>query len=65
MCIRDSCRIRVKEKTIYAREGFLIVSLSWILVSLAGAVPFVLAGAIPSYIDAVFETCLLYTSRCV
>ena len=56
VCALALCRIRVKEKTIYAREGFLIVSLSWILVSLAGAVPFVLGGAIPSYVDAVFDT---------
>ena len=62
ICALILCRIRVKEKTIYAREGFLIVSLSWILVSLAGAVPFVLAGAIPSYIDAVFETVSGFTT---
>ena len=62
VCALALCRIRVKEKTIYAREGFLIVSLSWILVSLAGAVPFVLGGAIPSYVDAVFETVSGFTT---
>lgn len=62
VCALALCRIRVKEKTIYAREGFLIVSLSWILVSLAGAVPFVLDGAIPSYVDAVFETVSGFTT---
>lgn len=45
-----------KSKVFYAREGFVTVSLSWILLSLAGAVPFVLTGEIPSYVDAVFET---------
>ncbi|MFQ6794080.1 MAG: TrkH family potassium uptake protein [Thomasclavelia sp.] len=44
-----------KKKNIYAREGFVIVALSWILVSLVGAIPFCLSGEIPSYIDAVFE----------
>jgi trk system potassium uptake protein TrkH len=39
------------------RDGYLIVSVSWALASLIGAVPFVVSGAIPSYVDAVFETC--------
>jgi trk system potassium uptake protein TrkH len=47
---------KVKTKTIYAREGFLIVSLSWILLSFFGALPFVISGEIPSVIDAMFET---------
>ncbi len=41
--------------TIYARESFVIVSLSWIVLSLFGALPFTLSGEIPSYLDAVFE----------
>ena len=44
------------KKTFYAREGFVIVSLTWILLSLCGALPFFLSGAIPSPIDAFFET---------
>ena len=45
-----------KSKVFYAREGFVAVSLSWIVLSLVGAVPFCLTGEIPSYVDAVFET---------
>lgn len=45
-----------KSKVFYAREGFVTVSLSWILLSLVGALPFVLTGEIPFYVDAVFET---------
>lgn len=45
-----------RSKVFYAREGFVTVSLSWILLSLVGALPFVLTGEIPSYVDAVFET---------
>jgi trk system potassium uptake protein TrkH len=41
---------------IYAKDGFVIVSLGWILMSLIGALPFVLSGDIPNYIDALFET---------
>ena len=43
-------------EVLYARDGFAIVSLSWILMSLLGALPFVLSGDLPTYADAVFET---------
>ena len=39
-----------------ARDGFVIVGLGWIGISLLGALPFVLSGSIPRYVDAVFET---------
>ena len=42
-------------KTLYSREGFVIVSASWIVLSLFGALPFFISGEIPSYIDAFFE----------
>ena len=38
-----------------AREGLVCVSLSWIVMSLLGCLPFVFSGAIPSYVDALFE----------
>ena len=49
-------------KTIYAREGFAIVSLSWIFMSVFGALPFVISGAIPSFVDALFETVSGFTT---
>ena len=49
-------RFKPKTRTIYAREGFVLVGLSWILMGLIGALPFVISGDIPNYIDAVFET---------
>lgn len=48
--------MKVRDKAIYAKEGFVIVALTWILMSLVGAVPFVISGVIPSYVDALFET---------
>ena len=45
-----------KDESLYAKEGFVIVALSWIILSLFGALPFVFTGAIPSFIDALFET---------
>ena len=48
--------------TLYAREGFVIVSLSWILLSVFGAIPFFLSGCIPNYVDALFETVSGFTT---
>ncbi len=45
-----------KSTALYAKEGFVIVSLSWIVLSLVGAIPFTLSGVIPNYVDALFET---------
>jgi len=47
--------LKPKSGTFYAKEGFLATSLSWIVMSLIGALPFVLNGDIPSYTDALFE----------
>lgn len=44
-----------KTPVIYAKEGFVIVAFAWIFMSLIGALPFVISGDIPSYVDAVFE----------
>lgn len=49
-------------KSIYAKEGFVIVGLAWIVMSLAGALPAFLSGAIPHYIDAFFETVSGFTT---
>jgi len=42
-------------REIRIREGFLVVSLTWLFLSLVGALPFVISGILPSYTDAVFE----------
>ncbi len=47
--------IRLRDENYYAREGFVAVALSWIVISLVGALPFVLSRDIPNYIDALFE----------
>ncbi len=53
---------RPRTPVIYAKEGFFIVSASWILLSLIGAIPFTVSGEIPSYIDAIFETVSGFTT---
>ena len=45
-----------KKNSLVARDGFVIVGIGWILISLIGALPFVLSGSMPHYIDALFET---------
>ena len=51
-----------KNTRIYAKEGFICVASSWILLSAFGALPFVLSGAIPHYVDAFFETVSGFTT---
>ena len=53
---------KLQNRRVYAREGFVIVSLSWMLLSLFGALPFVFSGAIPSFVDALFETVSGFTT---
>ena len=51
-----------KDTRIYAKEGFVTAAGAWLLLSLFGALPFVFSGAIPHYIDAVFETVSGFTT---
>ena len=51
-----------KRDIFYSKEGFVSVSLSWLLLSFIGAIPFVITGEIPSYCDALFETISGFTT---
>lgn len=51
-----------KNKSIYAKEGYVIVAFTWILMSLFGALPFWLSGGIPNFVDAFFETVSGFTT---
>ena len=55
-------RLKPQNRSMYAKEGFVITALAWIVISLIGAVPFTLSGQIPSYLDAVFETVSGFTT---
>ena len=48
-------RKKPKTKMFFAREGFVTVSLGWIILSFFGCMPFVISGEIPHIIDAMFE----------
>jgi len=51
-----------RNKILSPRDGFMLVSISWIGASALGALPFFLSGAIPSYTDAFFETMSGFTT---
>ncbi len=51
-----------KVNTFYAREGFVAVASSWIVLSVIGALPFWIIGDIPRYVDALFEVISGFTT---
>ena len=55
-------RRQPENKVFYFKEGAVIVALSWLIMSIMGAVPFVLSGAIPHPVDALFETVSGFTT---
>ena len=57
MCIR-----KPRNTALYARDGFAVVTLAWTAMSLFGALPFVISGDIPNYVDALFETVSGFTT---
>lgn len=54
--------VRPDTQVIYAKEGFAVVTLTWVGMSLIGALPFVISGEIPNFIDAFFETVSGFTT---
>ena len=54
--------LKPKSTTIYSKEGLITVALTWVFMSVIGALPFVMTGAVPSYIDALFETVSGFTT---
>ena len=51
-----------KRSSLYARDGFAVVALAWVLMSAFGAMPFVISGDIPHFVDAFFETVSGFTT---
>lgn len=56
------CMIKTDNNQIYAKEGFFTVGFVWIVISVVGAMPFIISGSIPSFIDAFFETVSGFTT---
>lgn len=55
-------RVKVKENVIRYKEGFAIVTFGWLLASIMGSLPFMFTGALPSFVDALFETVSGFTT---
>lgn len=55
-------RRQPKNKVFYVREGFVCVAIGWLVLSVMGAVPFVVSGSIPNLVDALFETVSGFTT---
>ncbi len=55
-------KIKPDSDNLFAKEGFVCVGLSWILMSVFGAIPFVISKDIPSYLNALFETVSGFTT---
>ena len=55
-------RKKPENTMLYGKDGLLIVSSAWFLLSLFGALPFFLSGSIPNYMDAFFETVSGFTT---
>ena len=51
-----------KNNSIFSMEGFVSVAASWIMMSVVGAVPFIISGEIPNFSDAIFETVSGFTT---
>lgn len=56
------CNLKIRKSEMYAKEGFLTVGLSWIVISAVGSLPFIISGSIPSFVDAFFETASGFTT---
>ena len=52
----------LKSQAYYAREGLVVVGLSWIVLSILGAIPLVITKDIPSFTNALFETVSGFTT---
>lgn len=53
---------RPRNRSFYAKDGFVTVALGWVVLSVSGALPFLISGEIPSVFDALFETVSGYTT---
>lgn len=55
-------RVKMKNGRLVQRDGNIAVALSWLVMSFIGALPFVVLGDIPNYLDALFETVSGFTT---
>lgn len=49
-------------RNIGKKEGYIVVTMTWVSITLFGSLPFYLSGAIPAYVNAFFETMSGFTT---
>lgn len=54
--------LRLHDKTVKKSEGFLVVTVGWIILSASGAIPFMIDGCLPHFVDAFFESMSGFTT---
>ena len=54
--------IKVKRYDYYRKDGIVITTLSWIIISILGSLPFIFSKSIPNIVDAIFETASGFTT---
>ena len=54
--------IKPRKNTLFERDGMIIVALSWLSLAIFGGLPFFFNGAIPSYVDCIFESVSGFTT---
>ncbi|HAQ54313.1 MAG TPA: potassium transporter, partial [Flavobacteriaceae bacterium] len=53
---------RAHKKELHKRDGYIVVAMGWVIMSLAGTLPYLFTGAIPSFTNAFFETMSGYST---
>ena len=53
---------RPENRILYSRDGFALVAISWITLSIFGSLPFLFSGLTTNFIDALFETASGFTT---
>ena len=56
------CFKKPKNRTMYAKEGYITVALCWVVISIFGALPFIFSDYIPGFVDALFEVVSGFTT---
>ena len=51
-----------KNQALRAKDGFVVVGLSWVILSIFGCLPYIISGLIPNVVDAFFETVSGFTT---
>ena len=55
--------VKVKDRVLAKKDGYFIVTCTWIIFTIFGCLPYLFGGTIPSVVDAIFETMSGFTRQ--